>query len=266
MKVITLLNEKGGVGKTTLSGTLVVGLAKMGHRVLAVDADGQGNLSSWFQLPKKGRFYDLCRRDADDAPWNKLLMKPPQDVVGDVDGDIYVVVGNEESNAITSGIHLNQLALHMQGRMSEIASVFDYVVIDTQPSPTMLHDAISLITDYLIFPTQPEAFSAWEGLKDSIHHTQENRKQAALAGMDVAKILAIVPNQYRVTAQHDHFINDLQREYGDLVTPPIPLYTAISEQQLIKSFLLTDERAPEKARRILQEFVDHIVQRLGVEV
>lgn len=266
MKVITLLNEKGGVGKTTLAGTLGVGLAKKGNNVLMIDADGQGNLSSWFQLPKKGRFYDMCRRDNEDAPWENLVMKPPQDVVGEVSGNLWVVIGNEESNAITSGIHLNQLGLQIKKRLNAVKNMFDYVIFDTQPSPTMLHDAIASVTDHLIFPTQPEAFSSWEGLADSIYHTQEVRKQAAQAGLDIANILAIIPNQYRGTAQHNLFLDDLREQYGDLVTEPIPLYTAISEQQLTKRFLITDELAPGKAKAMLQTFVDDICTRLGVKV
>jgi chromosome partitioning protein len=265
MKIITLLNEKGGVGKTTLSGVLGVGLAKKGFRVLMIDADGQANLTSWFQLAKKPRFYDFCMRDDEDITWDKLLTPVSKEVTGEIKGQVYVIAGNEESTGIAEKSRLRTLTMRVVKRLDALSRIFDFAIFDTQPSPTMLHDVVSLVTDYLLFPTEPEPFSTWEGLKDSISHTQANREQALQAGRDVSKILGIVPNKFRQsTALHQHFVEDLRSEYGELIFEPIPLRTAISEQQMVKRFILGDENAPKEASDSLQRFVDEVCKRLGV--
>jgi hypothetical protein len=63
---------------------------------------------------------------------------------------------------------------------------------------------------------------------------------------------------------HQHFVEDLRSEYGELIFEPIPLRTAISEQQMVKRFILGDENAPKEASDSLQRFVDEVCKRLGV--
>ena len=63
MKTITLLNEKGGVGKTTLATHLAAGLALKGSRVIMIDTDPQANATSAFALPKQPEFHDLMVRN-----------------------------------------------------------------------------------------------------------------------------------------------------------------------------------------------------------
>lgn len=64
MKIITLLNEKGGVGKTTIATHIAAGLAVRGMRVLLVDADPQGHATVSLGLQKEPGLYDLLVRDA----------------------------------------------------------------------------------------------------------------------------------------------------------------------------------------------------------
>ena len=70
MKTITLLNEKGGVGKTTMAMTLACGLARDGFRVLLVDSDPQATATLGLGLVHEPGFYDLVQRK---EAWGKLI-------------------------------------------------------------------------------------------------------------------------------------------------------------------------------------------------
>lgn len=248
MKTITFINEKGGVGKTTLSTYAAVGMALAGLRVLMIDADAQGNASSALSVEKSSAFADVMLAG---ASWANVLQASP------AARGLLVLASNLETSRAAAVAEATVVA----ARLREVRGMFDYCVIDTGPTPTLLHNAISLASDYMVMPTDCESFSAWEGLPDSIAHIESMRLQAAQVGMDVAKIIGIVPNRYRSgVALHDHFVADLREKYGDLVWEPVPVRVAIAESQLVRRFLLTDAPTLETTR-ILQRFVDMVIDR-----
>lgn len=246
MKTITFINEKGGVGKTTLSTYAAVGMALAGLRVLFIDADAQGNASSALSVEKSSAFADVM---INGAGWADALQASP------AADDLLVLASNLETAKAAAGAEATTVA----ARLREVRRMFDYCVIDTAPTPTLLHNAITLASDYMVMPTDCESFSAWEGLPDSIAHIESMRLQAAAVGMDVAKIIGIVPNRYRAgVALHDHFVEDLRGKYGALVWDPVPVRVAIAESQLVRRFLLSDAPTLETTG-ILQRFVDTVM-------
>ena len=77
MRVITLLNEKGGVGKTTLAIHIAAGLSLRGYTVVLVDADPQGNATTALGLAKEPAVHDLIVRN---ASWRDSLRTVHPDV------------------------------------------------------------------------------------------------------------------------------------------------------------------------------------------
>lgn len=262
MKVLTFLNEKGGVGKTTLATHVAAGLAIRGGRVVLVDADPQANATSSFSLDKRPDFYDLTVRN---ATWQDVLRRVHPDVYAEPHdppkGVLYCVSGNGESRNIANSISSNNV---IRRRFAELRSAADFIVVDTSPTPSLLHAAITLATDYVIVPTDCEAFSALEGLPDSLVHTGRVRDAASEHNIDVAELLAIIPTKYRQkTISHNEVLEHLREQYGDLVWPPLNMTIVYSEAQLMRQFLFGV--APQaKATEQIWQIVDRILEKIKV--
>jgi chromosome partitioning protein len=233
MKTITLMNEKGGVGKTTLSTYLAVGLAMRGQRVLFIDSDMQGNSTSAFGMTKAPGLYNLIVRG---QAWNEALVQVPPDNIGG-EGLLFLLPSNFETRFLAE---FDGLMLTFAKRMREISKSFDVCIIDTSPQATKVQEAIVMSSEYLLMPTDCESFAILEGLVDSIEHTRNLREQAVSIGWDVANLLGIIPNKFReTTALHVKFYESLKEEHGDIIFEPIPLRVAIAESQFMQEFLFT---------------------------
>lgn len=238
MKVITFLNEKGGVGKTTFATHMAAALAIRGRRVLLIDADAQGNATTTVGLNNQPHFYDLCVRN---AKWRDVIRPVHPDVYGEVKaapkGELYIVSGNVETRHVTEGIRQRE---HIRNRVQELNGNVDYIIFDTSPTPSLLHDAIGFATDYVIIPTDCEMFSALRGLPSSVAHVQAVQSAAQNLGVHLAQIIGIIPNRFRKgTISHEDVLKGLHKRYGDLVWQPVPLSVAVVEAQLNRQFLFS---------------------------
>jgi chromosome partitioning protein len=227
MKVITLLNEKGGVGKTTLATHLAAGLAVRGYRVVLIDADPQGHATVVSGLPKEPGFYNLLVRD---APFkNTMRFIPPEvyQIPGQpVSGQLFVVPSNIETRNIANSI---SDAFAVSDRLQELNSLIDFVVFDTSPTPSLLHGSIYLATDYIIYPTKCEYLS-FDGLVESIKHREAAQVHRDKWNLDPIEVLGIVPTMYRnQTIEHSENLKELRQQFGDLVWPPIHQRTIWAE-------------------------------------
>lgn len=259
MKVITLLNEKGGVGKTTLSTNLAAYLALQGHRVLFLDTEQQKNAASAFGFKPEPGFYDLMVRK---AAWSNVLRRVPATVLGATDNiqGLYTVLGNHETRFVSAVGQIQTLILQ---RLLEIEAHFDFCIVDSSPTLGELHKGILLATNYILIPTDLEPFSALDGVPDTNAHAGNMRQIAEKANLDTSKVLGIIPNRFRSqTSLHSTFLKLLKEQYGDLVWTPIPLAIAIPESQLAQEFLF--KVAPDlKITKSLVRFGERVLREIG---
>lgn len=215
MKVITLANEKGGVGKTTIAVHLAAGLALMGNRVILIDTDAQGNATELLGLVPEPAFYDLLVRD---VAWGSVLRqvsieryKPGWEYADG--GWLALVPGNLETRNVVNGISDPFI---IRKRLTELNELCDCVVFDTSPTPTLLHGSIFLATDCILFPTQLEKPSI-TGLIKTINHIDGFSAVREQNGFDRIQRLGIVPTQYRrSTILQTELLEQLNAEYDDV--------------------------------------------------
>jgi len=227
MKVITLINEKGGVGKTTLAYHFAAWLAVTGARVILIDADPQGHATVALGIHKSPGLYDLLVRD---APFSDALRAVSKEVYEHPQhgckGSLYIVPGNVETRNIAGSI---SDAFAVAQKFEEVEGQVDYIVFDTSPTPSLLHGSIYLATHGIIYPTKCEYLS-FDGLIESIQHRKQAEAHRKKWNLPPIQILGIVPTMYRgSTLEHAENLEELKSQFGDLVTAPLPQRTIWTE-------------------------------------
>ena len=156
-KIISFANQKGGVGKTTSCVNIAASLGVLGHKVLIIDMDPQGNATSGVGISKKtlkGSSKDvltdtMTAKDAVvETPFQNLYIIPTNTALAGAEFDLYDF--DESENRLKTAL-------------SEIKNEFDYILIDCPPSLGMLTINAFTASDGIIVPMQCE-FYALEGL------------------------------------------------------------------------------------------------------
>ncbi len=225
MQTLMVYNEKGGVGKTTLSTQIGAGLAILGRTVLMLDADPQAHLTVALKQDKRPYFYNLLVRDeVDGGDWNDCLrLVQPQCYEfpnQPAEGELYLVPGNPETAGIVGNIS-DSYALY--SKLEEVEDTFDYVIIDTAPTRSTLHAMLYLASDYVIIPTQLEALS-FDGIKQTEQNLQRFSRQRRAMGLGEITTIAVIPNMFRkTTALHNDNLKLLRKFFEGVMTDPIPM-------------------------------------------
>ena len=174
-KVIAITNQKGGVGKTTTTVNLGVGLAETGKRVLLIDADPQGSLTVSLGIKKP-----------DDLAVS--LATVMQDVIEDREtpAESGIIRHAEGVDLLPSNIELSGLEVSLfntmsresilKGYLDTVKSKYDYVLIDCMPSLGMMTINALVAADSVLIPTQPN-FLSTKGLNLLMRSIARIKKQ-----------------------------------------------------------------------------------------
>jgi chromosome partitioning protein len=203
-KVIAFANQKGGVAKTTTTLNLGVALGEMGHRVLLVDLDPQGNLTM-----SQGMNPDAIERSMFDVLVHRV---PISDVTHTVEVDIAV------SSIDLAGAELALSALIGRERALEKALVevrdrYDFILMDTPPSLGLLTINAFVAASSVIVPVQCEYLSlrGLVQLENTLAMVRENLNPEV-------RVEGIVPTMYDGRTLHAReAIEILEEHFGDLV-------------------------------------------------
>jgi chromosome partitioning protein len=221
--ILSVANQKGGVGKTTTSINLAAGLAERGVKVLLIDLDPQGNASTGLGLPPSGRSqttYDVLLDDvalpeAVFATDIEGLMLCPSSA--DLSSADIQLVANEKRSFLLHDA-LRDPRLEQMG--------FDVVMIDCPPSLSLLTVNALVASHAVLVPLQAEFF-ALEGLSQLMLTIREVRRSANPGLRIEGVVLTMVDGRNRLSQQVE---SDARNTLGELVfKTTIPRNVRLSE-------------------------------------
>jgi len=205
--IVTLANQKGGVGKTTSAVNIAACVAALGHRVLLIDMDPQGNATSGVGVNKKDlkvTVYDLIlgrcepERAIVKTPFRNLSVIPSNISLA---GSEFELVGEEN----------REYMLKIRTDKIRESGEFDYIVIDCPPSLGILTINCLAAADSVIIPMQCEYYSL-EGLSQ-LMITIRKIKQLYNKNLTIAGILITMYNgRLNLSSQ---VLNEIKKYYAD---------------------------------------------------
>lgn len=150
MKIISISNIKGGVGKTTTA-VLAVGLMKKGYRVLMIDSDPQTNLTMSFMKEQQNESLSLYHvysegKHIEDI---KIRIKDKLDIVP---GDFSLC------NADMQFFKAGRLRM-LQKALKKLDAEYDFIIVDTPPNMGILSLNAFFASNYVVVPTTADSFS-----------------------------------------------------------------------------------------------------------
>lgn len=202
--IVAVLNQKGGVGKTTSTINLAAYLAKAGKTVLIVDADPQGNATSGLGLDK----------NATVTTYQVLLQinKAEQGIVqSNVEG-VYVLPANTNLAAAEAEL-IDQPGREVRMRDAIKQLQFDYILIDCPPALSLLTINALVAADWLLVPVQAEYY-ALEGLGQLMEVFQKVRQTM---NPDLNLLGVLVTMFDGRTSLAEQVVAELQKYFGESV-------------------------------------------------
>jgi chromosome partitioning protein len=206
-RIISIANQKGGVGKTATTTNLGASLFEMGHRVLLVDMDPQGNLSGSFG-PRPAASATVA-----DALLDRKVAVPVITVY-ERDGARLDLVPATVSLATAEAALMNKLGreFRLRDQIATIADQYDFVLIDTPPSLGLLTINSLVAAQLVLVPTEARFFSlqGLQMLQESIDEILYINPNLRILGILLSKFDRRLREEQAVAAY-------LRQNWGELV-------------------------------------------------
>lgn len=219
-RVLAVVNQKGGVGKTTTAVNLATAMAAIGKRVLIVDADPQGNASTGFGISRAERGAGCYELMFDGLSVEDVVAQTP------IPNLSIITSSADLAGAEIQLVNTERRESRMREALARSAKNYDYVVIDCPPSLNLITLNALVAADSLLVPLQVE-FYALEGMSSLLQTVEAVRARFN----PTLEIQGVVLTMYdKRNSLSDAVANDVRAFFGDLVYETvIPRNVRVSE-------------------------------------
>ncbi len=206
-QIISIANQKGGVGKTTTSINLSAALAKLGKRVLLVDCDSQANATTGMGIDKPDLKYSLYHGLIDEAGIDDIIMPCMLPKLKMIPANIDLI--GFEIELVSASSREKKL----KELLWQVKEKFDYIIIDCPPALSLLTVNAFTASSSVLIPLQSE-FYALEGLGHLLN-TIKRVKASFNPGLKIKGILLTMYDQRTNLAQN--VVDDTKKYFKNMV-------------------------------------------------
>lgn len=219
-KVITYINEKGGIGKTTICLNISWELAKKGYKVLMIDIDGQKSNLTYF-IGKA----DEAKKSLYDVLQNNI---PPQDVILQVKENLYILPATLPITDLSPTIAPIK---KVRAIIKQLRDDYDYIMIDVNPSPQWSHFLSMSVSDYVLIIMVPDAASVPAGyaIAETIEDVWENSNPNL-------KVLGVLFNMNDTNTVIGKEVRRVAQEYAEKINSKV-LHTTIRRAVQLREYV-----------------------------
>lgn len=241
-KIVTVTNQKGGVGKSTLTFHIAMAAAEMGRRVCVLDFDTQGNISQFLTGD-----LDIRKNLSGGADFFFEQGDVPIDApIATEHENIWLLHGHEGLDKWDNDSAAEERVMAVDLRHKLHALPYDLILVDTPTSPGIRHLAPLMWSDRVVIPMEPEqaAVAGFQSVLEAIEQVK-----ALNPGLQWIGVLNRV-----VRARRDHRdVEDFVRgEYGGKIAPTLTARAAVSSaMQEAPAQAVWHARSADKALREL---------------
>ncbi len=214
-QIISVVNIKGGVGKTTISANLGYTFACLGKKVLIVDVDPQSSLTSYFitgEKPNKtiSRLYNLYTKnkkiEKSEVEETIVNIKFENNSIDILPSELIFARQIEEIGNLVENPHRILYKI-----IEKIKNQYDVIIIDTPPAPGLMQRSAFYVTDKLVTVALPDSFSI-DGLTDVIKESQHSTSY----NQEKTKIDAIFINREKNINLHKATVDIIEEIAKDI--------------------------------------------------
>lgn len=239
---LSILNFKGGVGKTTTAITVARGFAKKGYKTLVLDLDHQGNATSGLGIDKTEEIFTLFELHDEVIKKKKPFKDVFKLMIKEITENLDLLGGNVKIHAAN-----NALATESIGRERQLSRLFsnlknyDICVIDCHADSSEITTNTMMLADYLLIPLTLDQWG-YDGLSDVLTRLANYREILGDDGVKV-KIIGFLPTKVKLTTANDGTKKDqllvaqgvrqaLQEQFPKMLLPDIRFSADIEKAQV----------------------------------